>query len=709
MAKSKAPLTDETAEIAVEHAANAEHLTGDEAQALLEKYDRESNLRVWDGMPRKVIRYLLVAFAIYCVAINLFLNWETRIERASFVGCLVFLIFLVFPATKGAKKKSNYVPWYDLILAAIGGIAYFYFVANCTEIINQGIKLNMFQIVLGALGILVTLEACRRAVGIPIVVVSSAFIIYALTQKSVMLTVYNMFYTTEGVIGVPIRACSTFIVLFVIFGAFLERTGISNFFIELANSIAGSSSGGPAKVAVISSALCGMVSGSSVGNTVTTGSVTIPMMKKNGYKGEFAGAVEAAASTGGQIMPPIMGAAAFLMVEYSGYAYGSIAIRAILPAMLYFLGIFITVHLEARKLGLKGIPRELLPKFWNLMLRQGLLLLPLILLVYLIIKTTMSMAAVYATVCIFVVSYLISAGKLASAAKRLGMMLIAFAAGYGIAILLPTLGKPLDISMLTLSAFVLIAATVGKNESINLRIFADALENGARSTLTVGIACAVAGTIACVITTTGIGTKLISLIVNVSGGIPIVAMLLTMFTCIILGMGVPTTANYVIMATTCAPILVSLGIEKLAAHMFVFYFGIVADITPPVALAAYAGSAIAKSAPMKTAFNATKLAIAAFIVPYIFALNPAMLFINTSIPQVIGIIFTAVLGIFGVAVGTEGYVFTKVSIPLRIISAIGGLTLLYPGLLTDVIGLVLVGGVCTFQYLKSKRSAQALT
>ncbi len=703
LTKNKTPSVEEAAEIAVEHAENAEHLSGDEAQALLEKYDRESNIRIWDGMPRRIIRYLLVAFAVYCVAINLVFNWETRIERASFVGCLVFLIFLVFPATKNGQKKSNYVPWFDVILAVVGGFAYFYFVANCTDIINQGIKLNMFQIVLGAVGIVITLEACRRAVGLPIVVVSSAFIIYALTQKSLMLTVYNMFYTTEGVIGTPIRACSTFIVLFVIFGAFLERTGISNFFIEMANSIAGSSSGGPAKVAVISSALCGMVSGSSVGNTVTTGSVTIPMMKKNGYKGEFAGAVEAAASTGGQIMPPIMGAAAFLMVEYSGYAYGSIAVRAILPAVLYFLGIFITVHLEARKLGLKGIPKELLPKFWNLMLHQGLLLLPLVLLVYLIIKTTMSMAAVYATACIFVVSYLISADKLATALKRFGLMIVAFGAGYGIAILLPSLAKPLDLAMLTLSAFILVASTIGKNESINLRIFGDALENGARSTLTVGIACAVAGTIACVITTTGIGTKLISLIVSISGGIPIFAMLLTMVTCIILGMGVPTTANYVIMATTCAPILIKMGIEPLAAHMFVFYFGIVADITPPVALAAYAGSAIAKSPPMKTAFNATKLAIAAFIVPYIFALNPAMLFIDTSIPQVIGIICTSIIGIFGVAVGTEGYVFAKVSIPLRIISAVGGLTLLYPGLVTDMIGLVLVGGVCTFQYFKSKR------
>jgi TRAP transporter, 4TM/12TM fusion protein len=622
-----------------------------DAEAILKKYDRESNVRIWEGIPRRVVRYLLVGFSVYSILINLIFNWETRVERASFVGALVFLIFLIFPARKGGGHKPNTVPWYDVLLGLAGAFSYFYFVANCQAIINQGIKLNSFQIVLGAVGVLVTLEACRRATGIPIVVVASGFIVYALTQKSLMLVVYNLFYTTEGVIGTPIRACSTFIVLFVIFGAFLERTGISNFFIDLANSIAGSSCGGPAKVAVISSALCGMVSGSSVGNTVTTGTVTIPMMKRNGYRPEFAGAVEAASSTGGQIMPPIMGAAAFLMVEYSSYPYSSIALRAILPAVLYFTGIFITVHLEARKLGLKGMPKDQLPKFGKIFASHGYLLLPLLLLVYLIITRTMAMAAVVATI------------------------------------------AAIGVSMFR------------KDTRLDIHRFLDALENGARSTLTVGVACAVAGIIACVITTTGVGTRLITLIVSVSGGYLMMALFLTMVTCIVLGMGVPTTANYVIMATTCAPILIKMGVPTLAAHMFVFYFGIVADITPPVALAAYAGSAIAGSNPMKTAFNATKLAIAAFIVPYIFALNPAMLFIDTTPWQVITIIFTALLGIFGVALGTEGFLFRRISPLLRVVSAIGGLTLLYPGAVSDLIGLVLVGGVIAYQKVTANRLA----
>ena len=615
-------------------AAEEEATTEADVQAVMEKYDRESNVRIWDGIPKVVVRYMLVAFAVYSILLNFGLDWETRIERASFVGILVFLTFIVFPSRKGAHKKLNYIPWYDVILAVLGGGSYFYFVFNLDKIIANTIRLTPVDLVIGIIGVVVTLEACRRAVGIPIVIVSSAFIIYmiAFTGKSLSLNIYNLFYTTEGVIGTPIRACSTFIVLFVIFGAFLERTGISQFFIELANSIAGSSSGGPAKVAVISSALCGMVSGSSVGNTVTTGSVTIPMMKKNGYRPEFAGAVEAASSTGGQIMPPIMGAAAFLMVEYTGFSYGFIAARAILPAALYFAGIFIAVHLEAKRMGLKGISRENLPKFGKLIAHKGYLLLPLVLLVIMMMKTTMSLAAIVATVAAIVVSMF------------------------------------------------------NKDTRINIHKFFDALENGARSTLTVGIAC--------VITTTGIGAKLISAIVNLSGGYMFIAMLLTMLACIVLGMGVPTTANYVIMATTCAPILIKMGMAPLAAHMFVFYFGIVADITPPVALAAYAGSAIAKSKPMKTAITATTLAIAAFIVPYCFGMNPALLFVDCTVPQAIQATLSAFVGVFGVAAGLRGYIFSNLRIWQRLVIIVGGLTLVYPGTLTDLIGVVLVVLIC---------------
>lgn len=615
---------------------------------VMQKYDRESNVRLYDGVPRQIVRWMLIAFSLYSVFL-LFYTGETRMERASFVGLMVFLIFIMFPATKGTHHKMNYIPWYDIVLGLLGAISYGYFVFNLDALLLIGIKLGTVEIVLGAIGILVTLEACRRAVGLPIVIVASLFIIYAMTQKSLKLNVYNLFYTTEGIIGTPIRACLNYIVLFVIFGAFLEKTGISQFFIDLANSIAGGSSGGPAKVAVISSALCGMVSGSSVGNTVTTGSVTIPLMKKTGYKPEFSGAVEAASSTGGQIMPPIMGAAAFLMVEYTGLQYGDIAVRAILPAALYFAGIFMMVHLEAKKLGLQGVPKDELPNFFKLMFTRGYLLLPLVALVYFLMTRTMAFAALAAT------------------------------------------GLAIFVSMFN------------KDTRMNLTRFLDALENGARSTLTVGIACASAGIIACVITTTGIGSALISTIVGFANGNLFIALFLTMITCIILGMGVPTTANYVIMATTCAPILIKMGVPNIAAHMFVFYFGIVADITPPVALAAYAGSAIAGSNPMKTAINATKLAIAAFIVPYIFAYSPELLFVDTVWYEVVGIVITSFIGMFGVSVGLEAYLYDDVIIPLRLLSIVGGLALIMPGSSTDIVGVGCVAAVVVLQKMKANK------
>lgn len=621
--------------------------TAEDVEAIMKKYDRESNTRIWEGVPKKVVRYLLAAFALLMVYMNLFANWDERVRRSLFVGIVIILSFLVYPAKKGSTKK-NHIPIYDIVLMVLGAGAYFYFVINFKTIIGHATRISQLEVIVGIIGILVLAETCRRVVGIPILCVATVFIGYAFYSglgagrafpqvlKSI---VYNLFYTTSGVIGTPIGVCSTYIALFILFGAFLEATGISEFFIQLANSLAGASTGGPAKVAVISSALCGMVSGSSVGNTVTTGSVTIPLMKKTGYKGEFAGAVEAAASTGGQIMPPIMGAAAFLMAEMVGVQYSEIAMRAIFPALLYFTGIFITVHLEAKRLGLKGIAKEDLPKFVPLFIRQGYLLIPLVTLVAMVMMGyTMSRSAVIATLLAILVS-------------------------------IPN-----------------------KSTRMNPTRFVNALETGGKNTLSVAVACGIAGIIAGVVTMTGLGQILISAIVSVAGDRVIIALFLTMLTCIVLGMGVPTTANYIIMATTCAPILVNgMGINKIAANMFVFYFGIVADITPPVALAAYAGSAIAKSNPMKTALNASRLAIAAFIVPYIFAFNPAMLFIDADVVQVVIIIVTSLVGLTGVAGGLEGYMVTNMNPIQRILAVVGGLCLIIPGTITDLAGIAIVG------------------
>jgi len=654
-----------------------------EIDDIMKKYDKESNTRIWEGVPKVVISIVMALFSVYCIYMTLFSTALPETRLSLFLGFIIILGFLVYPVSKKNVRK-NYMPWYDIALMIIGSGCFFYFAFNALSIIkmiaNTGI--GPLQVIIGTVGILVLVELCRRCVGVPILCVAGALLIYAFANqfvygasfyKALRVIINKLFYSTNGVIGTPTNVCYTYIVLFIIFGAFLERTGISNFFISFANRIAGWSSGGPAKVAVISSALCGMVSGSSVGNTVTTGSVTIPMMKKTGYKPEFAGAVEAAASTGGQIMPPIMGAAAFLMAEYMSLPYSQVALKALLPAVLYFAGIFIEVHLEAKKLGLKGLKKEDLPK-WGYLLKNCYLVIPLVLLVYLVASGARTMA-------------------FSAAVSIIAAMVIGF-----VNMLITNLGERKEES---------VGKVLGSTLKASGLSTIDALQAGAKGAITVAVACAMAGLIAGCITVTGLASILINGIVSVAGNATIVGLILTMLCCIVLGMGVPTTATYCIMASTCAPILIQLGFPVVAAHFFVFYFGIVADITPPVALAAYAGSAIAKSNPMKTGLNATRLAIAAFIVPYVFAYSPALLFIDTSASEVALIVVTSLLGIFGVAAGVGGYLFRNMSPVFRLILVAGGVTLLFPGVLTDVIGIVLIAfvGVVEYMYGKKKQTA----
>ena len=648
--------------------------TADDVAEIMKKYDRESNTRIYEGIPQKILHYLLAAFALFVMWMNLFATWGEQFRRPLFLGCVILFVFALYPARKGHPGKVNRIPWYDVILAVVGSCSFFYFVINNQSILQRATRITDLEIVLGVIGILVLAECCRRVVGLPILCVASCFVIYAFVAgKTLKSIIYNLFYTTTGVIGTPIGVCSTFIVLFIIFGAFLEATGISDFFIACANRIAGWASGGPAKVAVISSALCGMVSGSSVGNTVTTGSVTIPMMKKTGYPGEFAGAVEAAASTGGQIMPPIMGAAAFLMAEMIGVDYAEVVVRAILPAFLYFSGIFLMVHFRAKRLGLKGLSRDELPKLKSLLPRLYLLI-PLVVLVWLIISgKTMARSAIISTILCIAVALV-----------------------------------PYVFRLMEKNATGSRAASLKELEeechAMDVETFFSALASGAQNCLSIAIACGIAGIIAGVVTMTGLGQIFISAIVGIAGNNLMIALVLTMITCIILGMGVPTTANYVIMATTCAPILTTgMGMSAMAANMFVFYFGIVADITPPVALAAYAGSAIAKSKPMRTALNASRLAIAAFLVPYVFALNPAMLFIDTVWYEVVLIAVSSFIGMISISVALEGYLIHEVNPLGRILCAAGGLALLIPGTLSDLAGLVALAIVLVAQIIENKR------
>ncbi|MBO5364853.1 MAG: TRAP transporter fused permease subunit [Clostridia bacterium] len=627
-------------------------------EAVMQKFDRESNIRLWEGWQKVVVTCILAIFSLFCIYVTLFATWLEELRLTTFVAFIVCLAYIVYPARKG-KQRVNFMPWYDVLLLICGTGAFLYFAANAETIIQQGSRFAWYQIVIGILGIISTAEACRRSVGIPIVIVAGCFVLYALIWGLSNPTlwgrlnyiVHYLFYGKEGILSTPINVCSKFIVVFIIFGAFLERTGIADFFINISNAVVGGFSGGPAKVAVVASAFEGMVSGSSVANTVGSGSVTIPLMKKTGYKPEFAAAAEASASTGGQIMPPIMGAAAFLMADYIGVPYSNIVVRAILPAVLYFAGVFITVHLEAKKEGLRGLTKEELPKLLPL-LKKVYLLIPLILLIYLVSITQRSIqyAAAIAIVAAIVVSFF------------------------------------------------------NKENRITPKRIWEALAAGGQGMIAVAAACGVAGMIAGTITMTGLANMMINGIVALAGNQVIVALFLTMLCCIVLGMGVPTTANYCIMAATCAPILVRMGVPAVAAHFFVFYFGIVADLTPPVALAAYAGAAIAQANPMRTAVTATKLAIGAFIVPYVFALNPALLFIDTTAAEVVVIIITSLIGIFSVSASLEGYLLRNMPWYQRIISLAGGLLLIYPGLVTDTIGIALVAVVVALQLLTRKKA-----
>ena len=616
---------------------------------IIAKFDRESNTRRFTGFRSHIITGLLLLFAVY-VFWTTFTPLPEQVRRSGFLGILVFIGFMLFPARRRMTRRENHIAWYDIVLGLLGAAAFFYYVFNFHAIINRAARLTPMDVRIGLVGILVLAELCRRVVGIPIVVVAGSFVAYAFIEGySIRRVVHHLFYTTDGIIGTPVGVVSTFIVLFIFLASFLEKSGIANFFISLANSIAGWAAGGPAKVAVIASALMGMISGSSVANTVGSGSVTIPTMKKTGYRPEFAAAVEASASTGGQIMPPIMGAAAFLMAELTGIPYLTIVVSAIIPAVLYFTGIFLAVHFEAKKLGLKGLPKEEIPHFGRLLLGQGYLFLPVVVLIIVMgMGRTPALAACYAILASFVVSLF------------------------------------------------------KKETRIGPKALVEALSNGSRNTLGVGIACAIAGTIVGVVTLTGIGQILIGAIFRIvnhpflvaTGTSLLVALVFTMFCSLVLGMGVPTTAKYIIMATIAAPMIMHTGVELgievplLAAHMFVFYFGLAADITPPVALAAYAGAAIANANPMKSGIIAVRLAIAAFVVPYVFIYNPGLLLIDASIFGIIQAVLSTTKGMIMISIGLAGYFFRPTGYIWRIIAIIGGLMGIHHSLATDIVGLV---------------------
>lgn len=647
------------------------HVTAEELDDYMSKYDSESRYRRFKDWKKYLIIVISVAFCLFQLYSILSGKITAQVVRATHLAFVMALAYLLFPMKKDMPKDK--LPWYDVIIAIVGACSWLYISINFDSLVRRAGIYNTTDIIIGIIGILILFEACRRIVGTPILIISLVFIVYALFGAyapgflnhrgySIQRLVSHLYYNTEGIMGTPIGASATFIFLFIFFGALLDKTGIGQFFIDICNAIAGSYDGGPAKVAVLTSAMFGTVSGSSVSNTVGTGSFTIPMMKSLGYRPEFAGAVEASASTGGQLMPPIMGAASFLMAESLGIPYKEVAKAAIIPAILYFTGIFIMVHLEAKKTGLKGLSRDSLPKIGELLMKKGYLVIPLATIIYFFVL-----------------------GKTAIYAGLMGII----AAG-----LVAIINSIVDIIL-------------KRERSFTFNDLIDVFVNGARNIISVAVACAMAGIIIGVITLTGLGLKIGAGLISISSGISILLLMLTMISSIILGMGVPTTANYLITSTIAAGAIIGLGFEPLAAHMFVFYFGIIADVTPPVALAAMAGAAIAKSDPLKTGFEATKLSIGAFIIPYMFIFNPQILMINTTFVEVIPILITSLIGMFGVSAGLDGYVFRKCNFIERILFIAAGLLSIYPEFYTDIIGIGLIAALIILQIITRKKKAIA--
>lgn len=627
-----------------------------DVDGLMEKFDRESRFLKVSGAWAMVVKIIAIAFSVFQLYTALFGIMEAQIQRPTHLMFALTLIYLLYPFRR--NRSSAVVHPLDLGLAILSVAAGAYSILNYESLMESSGLYSNLDLAMAALGILLTLEATRRIVGLPITIIASVFLLYAFLGPyfpgffshrgfDIKRITTHMWFTTEGIMGIPLGVSSTFIFLFILFGAFLIKTGIMDFFMDLSNAVAGWASGGPAKVAVIASALEGTVSGSSVANTVGSGSFTIPMMKGLGYRPEFAGAVEAAASTGGQIMPPVMGAAAFLMAEFLGLPYVEIAKAAAIPALLYFTGIWLVVHLEAKKTGLKGIPMERLPKLWNVIKKDSYLILPLVGIIYFLCEGSTPMRAALAGLALCV---------------AVGM--------------------------------------IRKATRMNIKSLLETLETGARSALGVAAACATAGIIVGVVTLTGLGLKMGEGLVSLAGGMLFPTLMLTMISSLILGMGAPTTANYVITSSVAAPALLKLGVAPICAHMFVFYFGILADITPPVALAAFAGAAVARANPMQTGINATKLGIAAFVVPYIFVYSPSLLLIDYTLGGLLCMVITATIGMIGLATAVEGWYFTAMSWWERIMSALAGLLLIDPGLTTDMVGFSVLALISLYQYKK---------
>lgn len=638
-----------------------EIMSEEEIDSLMRKVDSESRTRHLTPFWNKAVIVIAVAFTIFQLATAIFGALSPQVQRSVHLSFAMLLGFILYPMKRGKfDSKLNVL---DFLLLAGSIFTSVYWLLYWKDIVYRVGNITTMDFIVGVIGILTVLEATRRVVGYPVLILAIISLLYCYFGSyfpgffehrgfSINRIVRHMYLSTEGILGTPIGVVSTFVFLFLLFGAFLKRTGVGQFFNDFANALTGKAIGGPAKVAVISSALQGTISGSSIANVAASGSFTIPLMKKCGYKPEFAAAVEASASTGGQIMPPVMGAAAFLMAEFTGLPYWTVAVSAAIPAVLYFTGIFISVDLEARKLNLRGVASADVDTVWHVIKKRGVLFVPII-----VIVATMAsgMTAMRAGLCGIVSS--------------------------------------------------IICGSLFKESRMKFRDYIDTFVEAAKTAIGVAVVSGAAGIVVGMVTLTGLGLKLGNGLVTLANGNLIITLILAMISSLVLGMGVPTTANYVITSTIVAPALTQLGVPLIAAHLFVFYFGIIADITPPVCSAVFTGAAIANCDVLKAGVTATRIAIGAFIIPYMFVLSPQLVLVDATLLGMLRIIPTALLGMFMLSSSTNGYMRCPSKWYERILSGIGGILLIDSGLVTDIIGIALFAVVFLLQTLRKKNMA----
>ena len=636
----------------------------EEQQAVIEEFDREQKVRKFDGWLQKLYYWAAVVIGLWHLYCCAFGGPVTLVYRGMHVAFMVALGFLLYPIARSKEHFKNGVPWYDWILIILSLAVPTYTAFNYIEVVNHAGNPTTVDTIIATILIVTLLEATRRVSGLPLIILSGLFVLYGLYGRMMPVfrhrgynwdqLVNHLFANTEGIYGTSVDVSVTYIFLFILFGAVMNKSGMGQFFNDIALALAGASRGGPAKVSVCASAFLGSINGSAVAKVVTTGAFTIPLMKKTGYSKEFAGAVESAASVGGQILPPVMGAAAFIMAEMLGMKYYQITIAAAIPAILYYLGVILQVHYRACRMGLRGVSRENLPKVMEVLKRSGHLCLPILFLLYMLFFSSFT---------------------------------IIYAAFWSI-------------------LFTVAVSWIKPDTRMSVKDCCDALVAGVKETCTVALACATVGIIVGVISKTGFGLNLANAILELGGHNLFLTLIFTMFTCMVLGMGVPSIPAYIITATMAAPALAKLGIPELASHMFVFYFGMFANITPPVALASFAAAGLSGGDPMKTGWQSMKLAIAGFIVPFMFVYCKELLLIGAgteySYWHAAQVAVTAILGVILIASAIEGWMFFALPMVLRIAAGIAALLLIHSGWITDVIGLA-VFAICIAQQFYAKK------